>query len=416
MNERSSLHFDHMLIRFLIAAGLLSATGACAGSEMQRFAEAGRPDAAILQDAQLADRDAALPRRTVEDRGKPLAGATSSTCMVDDSKGVVCWGSNSRGQLGRGALEPAQDFMAAPVLELSDVVAVEGEQTRFCALTALDEVYCWGHAERYASGVQSESGILTKPTKLENLPAIAEIRVGRVHSCALEKDGGVWCWGSNDAGQIGIAESSLEEPPTRINGVEKTRGIAVGSSVTCALSKDGIVRCWGAAASGIVPTANNSSTPVVIDGLGAVAAIRVGINNACAIEDSGTLKCWGRNQDLQLGAEVTSETVSQPITIDLPEEPVDVQVGRATICALGVSGTLYCWGDGGDGEIGDGETKDRATPIAVSGLSDVRNFGSFYDHNCATNAEGLFCWGSNSRGQLGIAGSEDVLTPQKVPL
>lgn len=411
-----------MLIRCLIAAALALAGCATGGSE-QRFADAGqrdgtfRPNDSALADGGTTTRDSQLPMRKIEDHSKPLAGSTSTTCVVENTGTVLCWGSNSRGQLGRGSLEPQQDHNPAPVLDLSEVLIVEGSSTRFCALTARDQVFCWGHATRYASGVTSEEGVLTKPTQLVDLPAISEVRVGQVHSCALEKDGGVWCWGGNYAGQVGNGGTSVEEPPARVKGLEKIKGIAVGSAVTCSLSNDGTVRCWGAAASGIVPTPEDSITPVVIDGLGPVAAIRVGANNACAIEDSGALKCWGRNRDLQLGPDIdVEEVVTTPIAMELPEVPVDVQVGRATICALGESGTLYCWGDGGNGEIGDGETMDRGAPTAVPDLADVLHFGSFYNHTCAMAAEGLYCWGSNARGQLGATEGDDVLSPMKVSL
>ncbi len=413
-----------MLIRLLMLAVLCSSAIGCAsGGGEQRIVEEGavdsgrRSDASLGQDSGITKRDAIVTGPDFEDRGKPLAGATSATCVVDNPGTVRCWGSNSRGQLGRGSLDPAEDFHPAAVLELSEVLSVEGSSTRFCALTARDQVFCWGHASRYASGVESVDGILTKPTQLVDLPAIAQISVGQVHSCALEVDGGVWCWGGNYAGQVGSGGTSVEEPPTRVQGLEKIKGIAVGSAVSCALSNDGTVRCWGASASGIVPTAADSVTPVVIDGLGAVAAIRIGANNACALEESGALKCWGRNRDLQLGTSVAFDAVvSQPIGIELPETPIDVQVGRATICALGESGTLYCWGDGGDGEIGDGESMNRSAPTAVSDLAEVVYFGTYYNHTCAMTPEGLYCWGSNARGQLGTEEGDDILSPRKVPL
>ena len=349
---------DWVLIRLLMLTAVV--VGCASGGGAQRVTEAGAEDARF--DSSLAN-DAHVPHLNFENRGKPLSGTIATTCMVENSRGVLCWGSNSRGQLGRGALTPEQDFTPGAVLRLADVVSIDGRSTRFCALTEQDEVFCWGHASRYASGILREEGVITEPTRLEVLPAIIEISVGQGHTCALEKDGGVWCWGSNYAGQVGTGETSVEEPPTRVQGLENIKGVAVGNAVTCVLSNDGTVRCWGANISGIVPTESFSVTPVVIDGLGAVAVIRMGANNACAIEEGGALKCWGRNLDSQLGSSVSvDESVSQPITIELPETPIDVQVGRATICALSKSRTLYCWGDGGDGEIGDGEATDRDTP------------------------------------------------------
>jgi alpha-tubulin suppressor-like RCC1 family protein len=147
------------------------------------------------------------------------------------------------------------------------------------------------------------------------------------------------------------------------------------------------------------------------------AAVGTGDEHSCAIRTDGTAWCWGRNDHGQLGDNTTIDRV----------EPVQVVVADATTklprfkaisggddhsCALGDDGSVWCWGHGIAGQLGNNSTSDFHTPAKVAGLADAVAIATGSEHSCAIRGDRMVaCWGGNGSGQLGIGGS----TPQAAP-
>ncbi len=111
-----------------------------------------------------------------------------------------------------------------------------------------------------------------------------------------------------------------------------------------------------------------------------------------------------------------------PSPDDLDDEIVGLAVGDGHACAVRADGRAVCWGEGGQGQIGDGAREDRTTPSTVSGLVGAVEIAAGGGHTCArTQAGRLRCWGSRTVGQLGDglplvgAPAEFGLTPADVP-
>ena len=175
-----------------------------------------------------------------------------------------CWGANTAGQLGLGDTEDRSE--PAEVALVAEARAVVAGSQHTCAIVAGGRVLCWGSNDRGQLGADpSESDetcagrrpivCRTYPAAVEGLENVAELALGGAHSCARTEAGEVYCWGSNDAAQLGLADEapvstcqSLGRPcsptPRRV-AVGRARRIVAGFAHTCALLGDGSVHCWG---------------------------------------------------------------------------------------------------------------------------------------------------------------------------
>ncbi|MCZ6788352.1 MAG: chromosome condensation regulator RCC1 [Chloroflexi bacterium] len=237
--------------------------------------------------------------------------------------------------------------------------------------------------------------------------AATAVSVGIEHTCALTTTGGLMCWGDNSEGQLGDGTTTDRVTPVNVAGL--TNGVAavsVGGAHTCALTTTGGLRCWGSNSEGELGdgTTTNRIMPVNVAGLASgVAAVSAGSSHTCALTTTGGLRCWGINSEGQLGDGTTTDRITPVNVAGLTSGVAAVSAGFRHTCAQTTTGGLKCWGSNSAGQLGDGTTRDRNTPVNVAGLtSGVAEVSVGGAHTCAlTTAEGLRCWGVNDRGYLG---------------
>ncbi|MCX7174064.1 MAG: RCC1 repeat-containing protein, partial [Proteobacteria bacterium] len=188
--------------------------------------------------------------------------------------------------------------------------------------------------------------------------------------------------------------------------------IGAGDSLSCAVTAAGGVKCWGVGYA--QPT---YGLPVDVPGLtSGVTAVATGFLTKCALTTAGGVKCWGRNEYGQLGDGTTTERTTPVDVSGLTSGVKAITVGGMHSCALTTAGGVKCWGYNSLGELGDSSTTQRLTPVDVSGLtSGVANISAGSYHTCAvTTAGGLKCWGDNESGKLGDNTTTRRLTPVDV--
>jgi len=265
---------------------------------------------------------------------------------------------------------------------------------------------------------------------LTNVNAIA---MGLNHACALTTAGGVKCWGRNTAGPLGDGTNTDRPVPGDVPGLTSgVVAIAAGSEHTCALTATGGVKCWGANLFGqvgdgttddihpyVIGTSSTNhyrASPVDVAGLSSgVVAITAGASHSCALTMGGGVKCWGNNIFGQLG-DGTNTTRLAPVDVSgLATGVVQVSAGNGFTCALLSTGGVKCWGGNVSGQVGDGTTALRTTPVDVSGLAGATQVETGDQHACAIVAGGnVKCWGADFAGQLGDGGGAAKPVPVDV--
>jgi len=227
------------------------------------------------------------------------------------------------------------------------------------------------------------------------------------HTCALTTSGGVKCWGANNTGMLGDGTTKRRLTPVDVSGLTSgVAAISAGTYHTCALTTSGGVKCWGANYAGMLGdgTKTERDTPVDVSGLtSGVAAISVDSYHTCALTTSGGVKCWGANYHGQLGDGTTKRRLTPVDVSGLTSGVAAISVGPDYTCAVTISGGVKCWGWNNKGQLGDGTGSEQHTPVDVSGLaSGVAAISAGTYHACAlTTSGGVKCWGANYHGQLG---------------
>ena len=340
---------------------------------------------------------------------RDIAAGRSHTCALRANGTMACWGANDSGQVGDGSvggnrLSPAN--LAVPV----NVTAIAAGEAHTCAVLANGTSNCWGlnSSGQLGNGTSTNSPRPVVVSGLTNVTGIAAGgALGSSHTCALRADGSVWCWGSNNAGQLGFGNTTPSTVPVRVSGLSDVVSIAVGESHSCALVAIGAVFCWGSdgVTSHLVPTLVNLDNVVATAG---------GNRHSCALRADGTAWCWGQNLLGQLGNGGTMST-STPTLVTSLLNAVSIAGGFGHSCASLADGTAHCWGDNAAGQLGDTTTTSSKTPTLVQAspffgigvtllrpLRNVVNVTTGRRHSCALSAGGaVVCWGENAFGQLG---------------
>lgn len=341
-----------------------------------------------------------------DDPETQVSGGLSHTCALSALGRVRCWGDNANGQLGNGSttdrLTPADVTGFA-----SGAAAISAGARHTCAVTTTGGVKCWGDNLRGQIGDNSTTNRLT-PVDVSGLSSgVAAISAGGAHTCVLTSAGGVKCWGNNDDGQVGDNSGVSRLTPVDVTGLATgVAAISAGRVHTCALMSAGGVKCWGYNFYGQIGDNTMSSrfTPVDVSGVSTgVVAISSGADHSCALTSAGGVKCWGFNLDGELGDNSTTIRLIPVNVSGLASGVMSISAAYAHTCALTNAGGVKCWGSNGYGQLGDGSSTPRLTPVDVTSLgSGVAALAAGYDQSCAlTTTGGLKCWGRNDFGQIG---------------
>jgi alpha-tubulin suppressor-like RCC1 family protein len=239
-----------------------------------------------------------------------------------------------------------------------------------------------------------------------------QLHAGGSHTCA-SLNGQLWCWGSNDHGQLGLGTVDTSPHPVPVEvPLKDVRAVVAGRYHTCASRTDGTVWCWGDNTFGQVgdgTVGGSRPSPVLVAGL-RNAQLTAADAHTCAWPEGGPVSCWGDNSRGQLGRGTTGAPDGKPGNVNglvLPNSSMkvfEVQAGgRHTCAALDDLATVLCWGANDVGQLGNVGAFDtsQGTPLPVH-KSSFLGVAVGGEHTCARSytrggeaGTTVWCWGRN---------------------
>lgn len=349
---------------------------------------------------------------------KSVATGTSHTCAFSQKQGTFCWGRGWHGALGNG--QESEEATPQPVNLGGTVDQLSLHHDRTCALTGDGSLWCWGDSP-LGDGTLNYSTI---PLSIDVPAVVQSVGVGFSHTCVLDENGSVWCWGYDFDGQLGLGPW-VDAPllsPASVPTIEGAVDLSVGGLHSCVVDQDGGVLCWGSNEMGQLgpnaPFPVKSNVPVSVPGLPPIMSVSVGDLHSCAVDQDGEVWCWGcRDYFSAQFADLSgnSSLCTTPNKKDSIDPVVGVSVGGGFACARFVDGSLGCWGNAGAGQLTEGpvaQTWDSYFVDLPWFEGEVATVGAGEDHTCALLSTGAtYCWGNNSHGQLGTGGQTDWAVP-----
>ncbi len=314
-----------------------------------------------------------------------------------------------------------------------------------CARFADGSVRCWG-----GKGELMESPGIDGATEGEVTTSLASFALGERHACGVGSEGPVVCWGANEFGQLGSGDFVSQGYFVELSGLSDIEEVAVGDDHSCARTHGGAVHCWGRNDHGQLgagPTTTKGKAPPPLapsvrsaraEPMRRAAAI-VGLTDAtelvasggatCVRREGGALVCFGLPEyDLPDPIEEATEppaakkawddrvarTSRAPLAVTGLDDARALACGPEHCCAIRGDASVWCWGKGERGALGDGGSVDRYLPVAVAGVIDAVEVGLGRGFGCVrTRGREVHCWGANDQGQLGRASA--VAAPSGLP-
>lgn len=337
-------------------------------------------------------------------------------CAIVAEGQVECWGSGLTGALGDGIAYDETNVgraSAGLVTNVTDAVQLSCGDYSVSALLADGRVMGWGRGSlgTMGDGTASETNRTPRPSLVTNA---VQISSSGQHVCAVLTDRTVSCWGRGDFGQLGDgvlhASPNYVATPRPVEGLTGVSQVALGDYHSCALLDDRTVKCWGTNDFGQLGDATPamSPEPVVVPGLAGVRQLTGGDAHTCALLESDDIVCWGLGAWGQLGDGMAYPETAHPGRVQVVGGAKHAWVDAALsgTCSVGVDGGAFCWGVGVTGAIGDGSFHEDdefvSSPTPVLNLTRVEDLAYCADTACARLADqSVWCWGWGVSGALG---------------
>lgn len=356
-------------------------------------------------EANLALASAAAPLKFYQ-----ISAGQYHTCGITSDNRAFCWGANNWGQLGdRTHSDRSRPVATAGGLRFHQISA--GSNTT-CGVTTDYRAYCWGY-NGFAQIGDGTSDNRPTPTPVAGGMRFAQIEVGSLHTCGVSyPEKRAYCWGENRQGQLGDGTTtSFRFVPVAVVGGMRFRQVSTGLYHTCGVTSANQAFCWGSNQNGQIGDRSEQvkmrRTPTPVADGHQFVQVDAGEAHNCAVTTDHRAYCWGNGRNGQIGngkkyLSFWPRAVAGGVRFDR------VTAGQSHSCGETTGNQLYCWGTNYSGQLGDGTTTERSTPVALAGGLRFAQASAGAGDTCARTAEAKgYCWGANDFGKLGDGSMTD---------
>ncbi len=191
--------------------------------------------------------------------------------------------------------------------------------------------------------------------------------------------------------------------------------VVLGDLTSYARRAGGVIG-WGESGSYELGIGGQSATPLGVTNFVGVTQLAAGVDHAC-VRVGGAVYCWGnQGPEGRLGNGMTTASAT-PQRVHNVDDAIDLATGNTFTCVVRADRTVWCWGDDGFGQLGDGGgLVDSLVPVQVVGITDAIQVTAGSNFACALHAQGsISCWGQDDVGRLGWSGAAgDQVAPVPV--
>jgi alpha-tubulin suppressor-like RCC1 family protein len=331
------------------------------------------------------------------------------------------WGAGSNGRLGNNSTTnrstPITTFAGGTDWKQ---VSCGGDHT--AAVKTDGTLWVWGYDFYKQLGTGGFFGVdISVPaTTFAGGTNWKQVSCGSRHTSAIKTDGTLWTWGTGSNGQLGTNDATTRSTPsTTFAGGTDWKQVSSGGYHTAAIKTDGTLWTWGSRSDGQLGNNTTSifsgiSTPITTFAGGTDwKQVSCGGDHTAAVKTDGTLWVWGEGLYGQLGTNSTSDKRTPVTTFAGGTNWKQVSCGYLHTSAIKTDGTLWTWGYGNSGRLGNNFTTIRSTPVTTfAGGTNWKQVSCGRDHTSSVKTDGtLWTWGEGAFGQLGNDSTTDRLTP-----
>jgi alpha-tubulin suppressor-like RCC1 family protein len=327
--------------------------------------------------------------------------------IVTTQKGITwAWGSGGSGRLGNLTTDSA----LSPVSVVGGIrfwCQVSAGSSHQVAVTTSGGAWSWGNNAQGRLGDNTTTNRSSPVSVTGGIMTWCQISAGTSHTVAVTSTGDAWAWGTNSEGRLGDnSTTSRSSPVSVMGGITSWCQISGGGAHTVAVTTAGDAWTWGLNTSAQLGNGTdiNQSSPVsVVGGITSWCQASGGNIHTMAITTSGDAWAWGSNTNGRLGDDTTTLRLSPVSVVGGITSWCQISGGGSHTVAVTTSGDAWAWGLNSTGQLGDDTVTSRRSPVSVvGGITSWCQVSGGFEHSLAVTTSGdAWAWGLNSTGQLG---------------
>ena len=333
------------------------------------------------------------------------------------------WGSNISGQLGQGNLTVRSS--PTQVGTATDWSSVSAGTSQTMAIKTTGTLWAWG-GNAYGRLGLGDATNRSSPVQVGTDTNWQSVSSGNNHTAAIKTTGSLWTFGNGLNGRLGHGNTTTRSSPVQVGAATDWSFVKASPSGTFAIKTGGTLWAWGFNTDGQLGlgdvTARSSPVQVGTDTNWASVNHSTPVNPGqgtitTAIKTTGTLWSWGLNTNGRLGIGNSPTRCEFPVQVGTDTNWASVSAGSTTTTmAVKTDGTLWGWGTGANGVLGGGNTTNRSSPVQIHTSTNWLTVSVGGGHSLAIRTGGgsLWAWGLNTIGQLGQGNTTVRSSPVQV--